>query len=76
MEDGYDVGGQTDHDGEELVYAGGEFDTPPSLSPPHIMDISSVRRVPTSAMASADEASAYGQLLLPLEVVERGKYNT
>jgi len=60
----YASGGLSEY--EKGVDKWGEFDPPPTLSPPHTMDISSFRRPPTSLMTSADWVSTHGQPLLPL----------
>jgi len=59
LEHDYASGGLSEF--EEVVDTWGKFDPPPTLSPPNTMDISSVRRPPTSLMTSADWVSTRGQ---------------
>jgi len=73
MEHGYAVSGLPDYVEEEEIpaYTGGEFDEPPVLSPPHTVDVSSVRGPPPSLMMAADSISAHGRPLPPLGVAAR-----
>jgi len=77
LEHEYASGGLSEY--EEAVYTWDEFDPPPTLSPPHTTDFSSVRRTPASLMTSVDELSTRRQPSLPLGVAVgrkhyKGKY--
>jgi len=76
MEHGYAVGGNEIE--EERVNSssssenGDGFYDPPVLSPPHTMDIPSVRRPPVPVMVPADRVSTHDlPLAAPLAVVDR-----
>jgi len=74
MKHGYAVGGSEDEVEEEsfsLSKDGDGLDEPPVLSPPHTMDILSVRRPPVPVMVSADQISAHVLSLALLAVVDR-----
>jgi len=71
LEQDYASGGLSEY--EEVSDTWGEFYPPPTLSPPHTLDVSSVPRPPASLMTSADVVSARRPPSLPLEVTERGK---
>jgi len=73
LEHGYAVDGYEKEVGRHSFTSEdtGDFDGPPVLSPPHIIDISSIRRPPVLAMVPTDRASAHDLPLAPLAVVER-----
>jgi len=74
LEHDYASGGLSEY--EETACTWDEFDSPPTLSPPHTMDVTSVRRPPASLMTPADVVSARRPPSLPLEVADTGKlYN-
>jgi len=71
---GYAVGGyekQVERYNSSSSENGDDFDNPPVLSPPHTMDISSVRRPPVSVMVPADRVSTHNLPLAAFAVVEK-----
>jgi len=74
MEHGYAVGGYEEAREIPLRSELEKGYAPPSLL--HAMDISSVRYPPTSAMTSADQASAHGLPRSQMEVVKSGRFNS
>jgi len=68
----YASGGLSEY--EEVADTWDEFYPPPTLSPPHTIDISGVRHPPASLMTSADVVSARRLPPLPLEVADRGNF--
>jgi len=71
LEHDYASGGFSEY--EETVCTWDDYEKPPTLSPPHTMDVPSVRCPPASLMMQADVISARRPPSLPLEVAERGK---
>jgi len=55
---------------------GGDFDEPPVISPPHTMNIPSVRRPPVPVMVLADRVSTHVLPLAPLAVVDRELFHS
>jgi len=78
MEHGYAFGSLYDYVEEEEIQTcvEGEFDAPPVLSPPHTLDVPSVRGPPPSVMMSADQVSDHGRPLPLLGVVARDLFHT
>jgi len=75
MEHRYAIGGCEEKEKEFSSSSsenGDDYDEPPVLSPPHTMDIPSVRRPPVPVMVPADRVSTHDlPLAETLSVVER-----
>jgi len=71
LEHEYASGGVSEY--EETVCTWDDYEEPPTLSPPHTMDVPSVRRPLRSLMTSANVVSARRPPSLPLKMAERGK---